>query len=285
MSMNVRNEIRLLTEVLDISEQQLAAELGLSFETLNSWKNSRKDVEPANVERIYDYAWDKGIRFNRIYEQLLKEEYTGVNEAVLFHGTRRSFALPVDIEQHSRLTNDFGKGFYLGESFEQSSAYIAASGGSVLAFRLNLDGLVIRRFEVSCDWILAVALHRGWLSGYSDTPALKRIRSLIAQADVIIAPIADNRMFDLINEFTDGYLTDLQCQHALAATALGSQYVLKTAKALDNLQLLKEMRVSPHEREACIKARLELERGELHKVRASRIEYRGQGRYIEEVLK
>ena len=69
--------------------------------------------------------------------------------------------------------------------------------------------------------------------------------------DVIIAPIADNRMFDIINEFVENEITDEQCRHALAATNLGYQYVLKTVKAVDSISYLQEMYVCNKEKESC----------------------------------
>lgn len=65
--------------------------------------------------------------------------------------------------------------------------------------------------------------------------------------DYVVAPIADNRMYQIIEDYIDGAITDAQCQHALAATDLGNQYVLKTQKAVSRLNIL--------ERRFCVKRR------------------------------
>ena len=107
----------------------------------------------------------------------------------------------------------------------------------------------------------------------------------INEADVIVAPIADNRMFDLISEFVDGVITNEQCEHALAASNLGSQYVIKTKKGLDNLKYIKLFYLSNKEKEEYKDKRLENNNINLNKVKVARIEYRGKGQYIDELLK
>ena len=88
--------------------------------------------------------------------------------------------------------------------------------------------------------MIAIAYFRGWLNDYKDSPLIKRLVSKLSDYDVIIAPIADNRMFDIIAEFVENEITDEQCRHALAATNLGFQYVLKTNKTLKMLSFLKK---------------------------------------------
>ena len=103
--------------------------------------------------------------------------------------------------------------------------------------------------------------------------------------DVIVAPIADNRMFDIINEFVENEITDEQCRHSLAATNLGYQYVLKTKKAVDSITYLQEMFVCSKEKKICTESRFSLINNGLQKVKMARIEYKNKGRYIEEILK
>ena len=44
-------------------------------------------------------------------------------------------------------------------------------------------------------------------------------------------------MFQIINSFIDGEITDEQCKHCLAATNLGYQYVFVTPKSTKHLKL------------------------------------------------
>ena len=60
---------------------------------------------------------------------------------------------------------------------------------------------------------------------YKNHPTIKTLIEQSKDCDYIIAPIADNRMFQIINAFIDGEITDEQCKHCLAATNLGMQYI------------------------------------------------------------
>ena len=284
--MNLTNEITIISEVLHINESDLAKKLGVSLETINNWKFGRKGIGNANLEKVYSFAYDNGIVLNNIYEQLLKEEYENEQNIVLFHGAKRPFFMPIDFATNSKSTNDFGVGFYLGETFNQGANYISVLNQSIVyCFHLNLNDLRIYKFSVNTEWMITIAYFRGWLDDYKDSPLIQKLISKISNQDVIIAPIADNRMFDIIAEFVENEITDEQCRHALAATNLGFQYVLKTNKALKNIKLLKEMFVCQKEKANCLDNRVTLTTTGSQKVKIARIQYKNKGRYIEEILK
>ena len=283
--MDVKNEIYVLCNTLKITETELGKELGVTYETINNWKNGRKNIDASNKEKLYSYAFSKRINFNNIYEQLMKEDCKE-NHIILFHGAKKSFTMPIDFKANSKVNNDFGIGFYLGETFEQAANYISfIDMNKVYCFDLDLTHLKLHKFNVDLEWMVAIAYYRGWLEKYKNCSFVHAIINKINNCDVIIAPIADNRMFDLIAEFVEGTITDEQCRHALAATNLGYQYVLKTNKSINNIELIKEMYVSKKEKEQCIKTRVSLTDNGMQKVKMSRIVYKGKGNYIEEVLK
>ncbi len=284
--MNVCNEIIVICETLKLSETELANEIGVSYETINNWKNNKKKIDVANLEKLYSYAYTKGIKFNNIYEQFYKEDYSDDNNIILFHGAKKTFSLPIDFLKNSKSRNDFGIGFYLGQTFEQAANYISyIDACNVYSFKLNLNDLKIYKFDVDTDWMIAIAYFRGWIEDYLETSFVKNVLDKIKDCDIIIAPIADNRMFDIITEFVEGNITDEQCKHALAATNLGLQYVLKTTKAVEHVSFIQEMYVCKKEKEKCIENRVSLTNNGIQKVRMARIEYKGKGKYIEEILK
>lgn len=283
--MNVKNEILVLCETLKMTETELANELGVTYETVNHWKNERKIIDVSNLEKLYSYAFSKGIKFNNIYEQLIKEDCKD-NTIILFHGAKKLFLMPINFSSNSKINNDFGVGFYLGETFEQAANYISfIDMNKVYCFELNMSGLKTYKFNVDTEWMIAIAFYRGWLEDYKESPFIKSIIDKISDCDVIVAPIADNRMFDIITEYVEGSITDEQCRHALAATNLGFQYVLKTKKSIEHTELIREMFVCKKEKEKCIENRVSLTENGLQKVKMARIEYKGKGKYIEEVLK
>lgn len=106
----------------------------------------------------------------------------------------------------------------------------------------------------------------------------------IGRADVVYTPIADNIVYAMIQDFAQGYITDEQCSHALSANQLGMQYVFKTEKSLNALLPLARLYLCSPEREDYRQVRTSHERDGVEKNKAARIGFRGQGRYIDEIL-
>lgn len=284
--MNVVKELIIIRELLGITQEELAKKIGVSFETINRWEKDKNEIEIKNINKLYNFAFENKIYINSIYELLFLEEFQKDNNKVLFHGSKSNeINFPLDLS-YSKSNNDFGVGFYLGENYKQAATYIANGNSvSVYAFNLNLNGLRIKKFNVDKEWMIAIAYYRGWLKEYLNHPYVDKIISSVNEHDIIIAPIADNRMFDIISEFVRGEITDLQCEHALAATNLGFQYVLKSENALKNISLIKPLYVCSREKEKLVNLRLEMNDLSQDKVRVARIEYRGKGQYIDELLK
>ena len=129
-----------------------------------------------------------------------------------------------------------------------------------------------------------IALFRGKLTAYERHPMIQRIRDRLNGIDYVVAPIADNRMFQIIDSFIEGEITDVQCQHCLSATNLGNQYVFLTQRAADQIQILRKCYLASVEKEAYISVRIEDAKVSNDKVKIARRQYRGQGKYIEDIL-
>lgn len=283
--MYISKELKVIREILSLTQEDLALIIGVSLDTISRWENEKTNIEDKNIELIYNYAFEKGIYINKIYEQIIFEDCEKLDSKLLFHGAKNIIDLPLDLK-YSKENNDFGRGFYLGENFEQASTYIATTSSKyVYSFSLDKKNFKIEKFNVNTEWMLAIAYYRGWLTQYKHSEIINNIIEKVENADIIIAPIADNRMFDLIWEFVDGTITNEQCEHALAATNLGNQYVIKTTRALDKLEFIKIFFLSSKEKEMYKNKRLENNNINLNKVKVARIEYRGKGQYIDELLK
>ena len=283
--MKIAKDVKIIRELLGISQQDLARNIGTSYEVINRWENGSVIPEYYNINLLYSFAYKKNIYLNIIHEQMLKDTYTNQGNIVLFHGSRKGIEGNIDL-MHTKEINDFGRGFYLGETFEQAATYIAYSMSHyVYSLSLNLKDLKVVKFNVNREWMFAIAYYRSWLDSYDKSTIINEIKAKVEDADVIIAPIADNKMFDLIEEFVGGMITDLQCQHALAATNLGFQYVVRTEKAIKHLKMISEMFLSDEEKKKYVNKRLETNKIGLDKVQVARIEYKNKGKFIKEILK
>lgn len=277
-------DIEIVIELLDITAKDLAESIGVTPTTISRWRKNEEQVSSSNLNAFYNFAFSKGIRLNKIKEQLFKEDCNG-NSAILFHGAKTYIDGQISIEK-SKNTNDFGRGFYCGESLEQSAMFVANYPESSL-YILTFDktDLHYTQLNVDRDWMLLIAFFRNKLTAYADHPVIQNLLAKLENVDYIIAPIADNRMFEIIDSFIDGEITDVQCQHCLSATNLGNQYVFVTAKALRQLQILRHCYLASDEKKYYLSYRREESRIGNDKVKIARRQYRGQGEYIEDILK
>lgn len=283
MEFRVYEDIAVILTLLDVTIQEFANELGVSYSTVSRWKERGETVSPANLEKIYEYAFKKRIRLNKIKEQLFREECLE-NHALLFHGAKTDISGHISVEK-SRRNNDFGQGFYCGESLEQSAMFVSNYPHASL-YMLDFDktGMQELRLGVEQDWMLMIAFFRGKLTAYENHPIIQRILNRLNGIDYVVAPIADNRMFQIIDSFIEGEITDVQCRHCLSATNLGNQYVFLTQRAADRIQILRKCYLASVEKEAYISIRSEDAEVSNDKVKIARKQYRGQGKYIEDIL-
>ena len=95
-----------------------------------------------NREDAYEawHAYDKNYRINSVKEELIREKY----QTVLFHGSKDGLS-EITVND-SRDNCDFGKGFYMGETYHQALSFVCEKEkSSVYSFRYSLDGLKVKK--------------------------------------------------------------------------------------------------------------------------------------------
>ena len=235
---------------------------------------------PNVCEKIYSYIYKCGYRLNSVKEDFTKELH---KDKVLFHGSKNGLS---DITAlGSRKNCDFGYGFYLGESYDQALSFVCENKeSSVYSFVYEKSELNIVEFEVSLEWMLAICYYRGTLEKYKNHPIIAEIKNKIENADIVISPIADNRMFYVMTLFTDGQINTDAALHSLSASKLGKQYIFKTDKGLDCLKPIEKYYICEEEKNDCIE-RLKQRSFEIEtKLKLATREFKN-GLYIEELLK
>ncbi len=106
----------------------------------------------------------------------------------------------------------------------------------------------------------------------------------IEDVDVVIAPIADNKMFYVMSQFAEGEINADVALHSLSASSLGLQYIIKTEKALKKLIPIEKYYLSGPDREDCRKSLIERGYEIDTKLKLAKREFK-EGLYIEELLK
>ena len=277
-------DLEIVMDLLNISADEIAENIGVTPMTISRWLQNESQASRSNKDGFYNFGFAHGIMLNKIKEQLAKEECPN-DSIILFHGAKTYIDGKITLDR-SKLTNDLGKGFYCGTSLEQSAMFVSTyQEPSLYILSFKKDDLKHIKLNVDRDWMLMIAYFRKRLGQYSDHPIIQDLLKKLVNVDYIIAPIADNQMFEIIDSFINGEITDIQCQHCLSATDLGDQYVFITQRSLDNITILKRCYLSPSEKRYYISHKQESSRIGNDKVKVARKQYRNQGQYIEDILK
>lgn len=275
---NIINDIHFLMESEQINSSELAEKVKISRTTLDELLKKGKASDEV-YEKVYSYAYQHNYRLNAVKEELLKEKYKNV----LFHGSKEGLSSITNTG--SRKNCDFGNGFYLGESYKQALSFVCEKeNASIYSFRYSLDDLKVKRFECDLEWMLAICYYRNTIKEYEKNENIQKIISKTKDADVIIAPIADNKMFYIMTQFTEGEINADVALHSLSASNLGLQYIFKTEKAINKLIPEEHYFISKSEKEDCKKSLIERSFEIDTKLKLAKREFR-TGLYVEEILK
>ncbi len=283
MNYNFAEDLKSIREISGLSQSEFARQLGVEQVTVSRNELGKTKPSAKFLANVYTFAFDRNIKINKLKEMLWRDDLEK-NEKLLFHGSKSEIDGDIDIHR-GRHNNDFGPGFYTGESYEQAVSFVSGfDHSSVYYICFDDHDLKCRKYKVDQEWMLTIAYYRGALDEYKEHPTVKELTRQSRDCDYIIAPIADNRMFQIINSFIYGEITDEQCKHCLAATNLGMQYIFISEKAVSHAKLIERCYISDSEREYYKNVRLEgAELGD-NKVKLARKQYRGKGLYIDEIL-
>lgn len=278
LNYNIKNDLEFLLESKQISIIDLASKLNISRATIDEilkYNRCGDDI----CEKIYSFMYQNNYRLNITKEEILKEK----TKNVLFHGSKDGLS-QISISS-SRKNCDFGQGFYLGESYNQALSFICEKeNSSIYSFSYNPKDLIIKEFNTDLDWMLVICYYRGTIDEYKENPIIKKLIKKVETADIIIAPIADNKMFYIMSQFTLGEINADVALHSLSASSLGRQFVFRTENAINNLIPFEKYFISSLEKEEC-KKKMNQRAYEIDtKLKLAKREFKN-GLFIEEILK
>ncbi len=170
---------------------------------------------------------------------------------ILYHGSKGG--LHGKIQPQSRLHCDFGKGFYMGETFLQPLTLICNNDDAIFyILDVDLSGLKVLEVNIDIDWAFLVAYHRGKMEGYENSAIFKKYQNMTKGYDMVIGYIANDRMFYVLEQFFEGQITDRALIQSLSALNLGRQFVALTEKACSQIKIIGELKLSNEERKYLI---------------------------------
>ncbi len=284
MEFNFEKDIRYAKTILNMNDTEICDFFGISRMTLSRWMEGKVRPSFESLEKIYNKIYTSNINLNRLKEELYTSSLLN-DHSLLFHGAKTELNGNPSVN-YSDDKKDFGKGFYLGESFNQSASFIVGyPNSSVYIFDFDSTKVHIQNFHVSLEWMILIAYYRGKLDEFTGSNYLKKLLAELNGVDVVIAPIANNTMYTTLDDFIQGKITDLQCLNALSANRLGMQYVFLNDKAINkSLVMLERCYYSTSERKDYQTYRLKENEIGKNKVKLALREYAGKGKYIEELL-
>lgn len=275
-------DMKTIRELLSYTQEELSCVTNIPRITIARAEKDEHFLSGENLEKFYSFVFNEKIFLNQVESEILNERCTN---QVLFHGSKEEIKEELCL-QYAKENSDFGKAFYLGENYNQAAEFIYKfKESSVYAFAFDKSNLVKIEFDISDEWMIAILYFRGRLEKYKDHPYVKNILSKINEADYIVAPIADNDMYQILNMFAQGTITDEQCKHALAASNLGKQIVFFKEETLKHLICLKRFYLCEPERMSLAEKSNTNKVISKQKADLSLIEYRREGRYIDEFFK
>ena len=240
-----------IRERLNQTQTELAAQLNVTFATVNRWENGRSVPNVLAQTRLYEHCKERGVP---VYDMTLARIAQTVqslrlpaNRTVLFHGSKSGICGP--IRPVSREQCDFGRGFYMGTDPTQALTLICDYDKSQFyVLSISLDDLNVLEVPPNIEWAMLVACHRGRMDHIAGTKFYARYRDMSKDKDLVIGSIANDRMFYVLDNFFIGTITDTALVNSLSALQLGRQYVAVSQKACDAVKIETEIPLSHLER-------------------------------------
>ena len=273
---------------LNVSQEDLAKMIGISYATVNRWENGHSVPNKAAQLRLYDICKERNVDLEDIIQKKVENVSLNISSSsgkmILYHGSKSGIKGP--ITPTSREYCDFGKGFYMGTEPYQPLTLISDFDDSKF-YVVSLDMKRLRKLEVKpdLDWAMLVAYNRGKIEEVKGSSLYEHYAAMSKGCDMIIGSIANDRMFYVLDNFFLGNITDKALVMSLSALQLGEQYVAITEKACKHIKIEAEVELSHLER---IFLRDLSEQNRVKGVNLAKEicrDYRREGRFFDEILK
>ncbi len=190
------------------------------------------------------------------------------NKVILYHTGSKNLSTPTHdfVSTDSRglmKTFDFGVGFYATPNLDVAQNWYYQKEKSsynnkniththINKYELKLNNLKIYRFNCDEDWLDFVLYNRTKSREHNlnfDEDDFEFFE-FVNSHDILIGSIADDRMYQVLAEFLDGRVDYQETIKCLQSMDLKEQYILKSIKAINNLELLESIECTKEHYEA-----------------------------------
>ncbi len=275
--------IKAIRLAAEMTQKQFAEELNTTILTVNRWENGKVNPNPMSQNMIFEFCEKHGLdMFDTIVDSFRMPQTE--DSIILYHGSRSG--LVGDIAPISRAMCDFGKGFYMGNNPAQPLTLVCEEDSPIMyTLSLNMQGLKVFETGLDLRWALIIAYNRGHMESAQGKPIYAKYSTMLNGYDLIIGPIANDRMFYVMGQFFGTrLLTDVALIKSLSALDLGIQYTAVTDKACSQIKILNSKTLQPLEL-YFLRKRSSINRQEgVNLTNTIITQYRHVGRFFDEIL-
>lgn len=275
--------IKTIRQSARMNQEQFAKALGTTALSINRWENGKTQPNKMAQTQLFEFCKRNNIDlFDYIAKQVKRD--ADDNKLIVYHGSKKGIA--GKIEPISRESCDFGKGFYLGTDPAQPLTLICDEDKPILyTMKLDLTGLKVLKVEMNLEWAMLIAYYRGYMDEVTGSEIYKKYERLADGYDVILGYIANDRMYRVMKSFFEKEITNAALIHSLSALDLGRQYVCKTAKACDQLEIVDKRELTSLEL-AILRDKSIVRRQEgIDLTEQILLKYRREGKFFDEILR
>lgn len=278
----MKEYIKYVREASKLTQEEFAALLGTTSVTISRWENGRALPNKIIQKLLFDFCEKNGIN---VQELIIKKYKASSSEdrIILYHGSRGGIV--GEIAPISREKCDFGKGFYMGTDPLQPLTLICAAENPVMyTLELDVSDVNIVDCEEDMEWAMVIAYHRRAMEAFKHTAIYEKYAAFAENCDIITGHIADDKMYDVLQGFFRGEITDKALIKCLSVLELGRQYVAITPKACSSVKIIKKQEVQYFE-QLCLQKISKMRRQEAVELTAkTKKDYRREGRFLDEIL-
>lgn len=165
MEYKFADDLKAIREILGYTQMEIAEQLGVEQVTISRNELCKTNPSVQLMERVYNFAFDKKIQLNKLKEMLWREKISPTHK-LLFHGAKGIIDGPLNVHA-GRMNNDFGQGFYTGETYVQAMSFVSGFENSSVYY-LDFDNryLKCKEYQVDQEWMMTIAYYRGALDKY-----------------------------------------------------------------------------------------------------------------------
>ena len=277
----MKDLIKTIRAQLNLNQEQLASLMGVSPVTVNRWENGKAKPSLMAQKQLYEICVGHQLD---LAAYIVEREQADENQHVLYHASR--FGISGSIQPISRSRCDFGRGFYMGTDPIQPLTLVCNEKNPVFyTLEFNMENLRVLDVEMGLDWAMLIAYYRGYMNEVKGSEIYKKYERLTDGYDVILGYIANHRMYRVMKSFFEKEITDVALIHSLSALDLGRQYVFKTAKACNQLEIVDKKELTFLEL-AILRDKSIVRREEgIDLTEEILLKYRREGKFFDEILR